>query len=108
MRTRHLFLVAAVSLGLVSAAAAQDNFPSRALRIVIPFTAGTGSDTIARAMAPHLSQALGVPVTVDNREGASGMIGTSYVAKAPADGYTILLAATNMVLTSFVTDPAAL
>ncbi len=105
MRTRHLFLVAAVSLGLVSAAAAQDNFPSRAIRIVIPFTAGTGSDTIARAMAPHLSQALGVPVTVDNREGASGMIGTQYVAKSPPDGYTVTLAATNMVTTSFVTEP---
>ena len=102
-----LATAAACAFGAVAPVQAQqDNYPSRPIRIVIPFVAGTGSDGVARAMLPSLSQTLGVPVTVDNREGASGMIGTAYVAKQPPDGYTILLAATNMVLTSFVTEPA--
>ncbi len=105
MRTIHI-LTFALCASAGAAVFAQDAFPSRPVRIVIPFVAGTGSDGVARAMTDSMSKSLGVPVTVDNREGASGMIGTQYVAKQPPDGYTILLAATNMVLTSFVTNPA--
>ncbi len=104
-RTLGTAILATAAAAAAAPAWAQDSFPSKPIRIVIPFVAGTGSDGVARSMTASLSQTLGVPVTVDNREGASGMIGTSYVAKAAPDGYTILLAATNMVLTSFVTDP---
>ncbi len=68
-------------------------FPSRAIRIVVPFAAGTGSDVVARAIGQKLAEQLGQPVVVENREGAGGLVGAQVVQKAPADGYTLMLAA---------------
>lgn len=68
-------------------ALAQD-FPSKPIRLVVPYTPGGGADRVARLLAQHLPPLLGQPVVVDNRGGASGAIGTDLVAKAPADGYT--------------------
>ncbi len=73
---------------------AQD-FPTRPIRMVAPFSAGGGADSVARLVAEKLSDALGKQVVVDNRPGASNIIGTDIVAKAPPDGHTLLLAINN-------------
>ncbi|MBL8377688.1 MAG: tripartite tricarboxylate transporter substrate binding protein [Burkholderiales bacterium] len=88
---RHAALVGALLACLVSAAVAQE-FPSRPLRLVVPWPAGGGPDIAARIVAEHLGQRLGRPVVVDNRAGATGRIGTEAVAKGEADGYTLALA----------------
>ncbi|SCV00295.1 Extra-cytoplasmic solute receptor protein [Cupriavidus necator] len=67
-----------------------DAYPSRPVKLVVPFTAGSASDTAARILVEEVRTAIGT-VVVDNRPGANGIIGSSYVAKAPADGYTLLL-----------------
>jgi len=91
-------------VGLVSAlvvvAAQAQTWPAQQLRIVVPFTPGTGMDTIARAVAPRLSERLGQPVIVQNMAGASGNIGADMVAKATADGYTVLMGANTMLMAS--------
>ena len=90
--------------GLVSAlvvvAAHAQTWPAQQLRIVVPFTPGTGMDTIARAVAPRLSERIGQPVIVQNLAGASGNIGADMVAKANADGYTVLMGANTMLMAS--------
>jgi tripartite-type tricarboxylate transporter receptor subunit TctC len=80
-------------LALVSPASAQ-TYPVKPIRLVVPYPPGGGTDTLARPLALKLGAELGQPVIVDNRGGASGNIGMEYVARAPADGYTILLALT--------------
>lgn len=76
-------------------AMAQDAFPSRPVRIVVPFPAGGVVDVVARAVGQQLSEKWGQPVIVDNRAGAGGSIGTDVVAKAPPDGYTMLMVGTG-------------
>jgi tripartite-type tricarboxylate transporter receptor subunit TctC len=82
-------IVAAASL--CSAAALAQPYPNKPIRAVVPFAAGSATDQIGRAFAEKMSQTLGQPVVVDNKPGASGMLGADIVAKAPADGYTILI-----------------
>ncbi|HJU23985.1 MAG TPA: tripartite tricarboxylate transporter substrate binding protein [Casimicrobiaceae bacterium] len=72
-------------------AIAQDDYPSRPIRLVVPFPAGGTTDILARAVAQRLSQTWGQQVIVDNRPGAGGNIGSDLVAKAPPDGYTLLM-----------------
>src|SRR5262245_9419722 len=79
--------------GLPLAARAQDGRP---ITIVVPFTPGTTPDVLARTIGPKLTQRLGLPVVVDNRVGASGNIGTSYVANAAPDGHTLLMTASTI------------
>ena len=71
------------------------------MRIVIPFAAGGPNDLIARPLADRMAQALGQPFVIENKAGANGIIGTGFVAKAPPDGYTIL-----MTTGSFTANPA--
>ncbi|VTU37411.1 Argininosuccinate lyase [Variovorax sp. PBS-H4] len=87
------FLAAAFCAALVvtGAQAQRADYPNRPVRMVVPYAPGGGTDTAARIVALKLSQTLGQPVVVDNRPGAAGMLGTDVVAKAPGDGYTILL-----------------
>ena len=68
-----------------------DNFPSKSIRLIVPYPPGGGSDTFARVIAPKLSDAFGQQLIVDNRPGAATIIGAEFVAKSPADGYTLLL-----------------
>lgn len=75
-------------------------WPSQTIKIVVPFTPGTGMDTIARTVAPHLSERLGQPVVVTNVPGASGNIGADQVAKSNPDGYTVLMGANTMLIAS--------
>jgi tripartite-type tricarboxylate transporter receptor subunit TctC len=78
-------------LAATLAAQAQSNYPNRSIRAVVPFAAGSATDQIGRAFAEKMSQALGQQVLIDNKPGASGMLGADAVAKAQADGYTILI-----------------
>ena len=66
------------------------NWPSKAVRIIVPYTAGGGTDAVARGLANQLSEAWGQPVVVENRPGGSTMIGADHVAKSAPDGYTML------------------
>nr|WP_216621467.1 tripartite tricarboxylate transporter substrate binding protein [Cupriavidus necator] len=72
-------------------ALAADAFPSRPLRLVVPFAAGSGTDAVARLTAKYLGESLQQPVVVDNKPGANGTIAAEFVAKAPADGYTLFM-----------------
>ena len=76
---------------------AADKFPSQAITIVVPFPAGGSTDFVARAMAQSLSDQWKVPVLVENRVGAGGNIGADFVARAPANGYTLLMGAVSTV-----------
>ncbi|WP_431282994.1 Bug family tripartite tricarboxylate transporter substrate binding protein [Humitalea sp. 24SJ18S-53] len=90
MNRRHALALAGASL-LAAPALAQDGFPNRPLRYVVPFPPGGTSDIVGRLMAQALSDGLGVPVVVDNRAGAGGTIGTAFVAQSAPDGYTVML-----------------
>jgi tripartite-type tricarboxylate transporter receptor subunit TctC len=81
----------AATLTLASPAGAQERWPQRQVTIVVPFAAGGSADLLARILQQHMQPTFGVPFVVENRPGAGGSIGTGYVAKAPNDGYTLLL-----------------
>jgi len=76
---------------LCSAVFAQANYPAKAVRVVVPFPAGGSNDLVARVVSQELSKMMGQQFVVDNRGGASGVIGAEMVAKAPADGYTLMV-----------------
>lgn len=103
MRRRHaLGLVAAALLPpAVRAAESAQQYPSRQIRLISPYGAGGGNDTIARLLARGLGNAFGQSVIVDNRPGANTIIGNEMVAKAPPDGYTLILNGNG-----FVTNPS--
>lgn len=92
-----------LSTGLLMAfafASQAQTWPGQTIKIIVPFTPGTGMDTIARAVSPKLSERLGQPVIVQNTPGASGNIGADAVAKAAPDGYTVLMGANTMLIAS--------
>ena len=90
---RRVFVQSAVALGLAAVAPAlraQSAFPSKPIKFVVPFAAGGGGDVVARMLAQRLSERINNPVIVENRTGAGGNIGSDFVLKSPADGYTLL------------------
>lgn len=91
-------IACAVLLSSTAGALAQ-NYPSATIRMVVPFPAGGGVDSMGRIVAQKLSEALGRQVVVDNRGGANGMVGSELVARAPKDGYTLLMNGANFVTT---------
>ena len=106
--TLRLLLATAAILGAIAmtcAASAQD-YPARPVQLIVPFSAGGAVDAVGRLMAQKLSDRLGKPVVVDNRPGASGNIGAQAVARAPADGYTLLMAAVTNYAINAPLQPA--
>jgi len=87
-------------LAIAIALAGAQSYPDQIVKIVVPFSPGTGMDTIARAVSPRLMERLGQAVVVENKPGASGNIGADAVAKARPDGYTVLMGANTMLIAS--------
>ena len=96
MRLKALLTFLALVPGLVLAQA----FPSRQITIVVPYPPGSTSDLLPRALAPLMSQSMGVPVVVENRPGAAGNVGAAYVAKGETSGHTLLSAPTPVLSTN--------
>ena len=95
-RRRFLKLAAgAAALPAVSRIARAQTYPTRSVRIVVGFPPGSASDIVARLMGQWLSEHLGQPFVIENRPGAGGNIATEAAARAPADGYTLLLVGSN-------------
>ena len=88
MRQLRVFVLAAFALGFASAAPAQ-SYPTKPIKIVIPFPPGNTMDIMTRLIGPKMTERLGQPIVVENRPGASGMLGLDFVAKATPDGYTL-------------------
>jgi tripartite-type tricarboxylate transporter receptor subunit TctC len=95
----HRIVLAACVACLHGTAFAQ-SYPNQTIRLVVPYTPGTGMDMIARTVGPKLSERLGQPVIVDNKPGASGNIGADAVAKSAPDGYTLMVTANTMLIAS--------
>lgn len=90
-----LKLVACACAGFPLIHASAESWPSKPVTLVVPWPPGGGTDVIARTVATKLQERLGQPIVIDNRPGASGIIGTEFVARAPADGHTLVLGVTN-------------
>jgi len=90
MRRVAAALVASVCLLVASATSAQSAFPSKPIHVIVPSPPGGPPDLIIRMLAPKLGEGLGQPIVVENRAGAGGIVGTAYLARQPADGYTWL------------------
>ncbi len=87
---KNIALLLGLFAGIFLSAQAQ-NYPNKAIKLIVPFAPGGGNDTVARSIAQQLSLTLGQPVIVDNKAGAGGIIGADIAAKAPSDGYTLFL-----------------
>jgi tripartite-type tricarboxylate transporter receptor subunit TctC len=98
---RYILLVALAAVMSITGAQAQ-TYPSKTVTLVVPIAAGGAVDTAARIFAEKLQEKLQQPFVVENRTGAGAMIGTGYVAKAPPDGYTLLLMESSVVLSKWL------
>jgi tripartite-type tricarboxylate transporter receptor subunit TctC len=87
----------AVALTVATSALAQ-TYPTKPIRVIVPFPPGGGTDIVARTVTPKMAEILGQPFIIENRAGAGGNIGTEVVAKAPADGYTLLVASASTAI----------
>ncbi len=97
-------LAVSTACALGSAAAAERTYPIRTVKIIVPASAGTGADIVARNLAQRLAETWGQPVIIEKRDGASGTIGAAVVAKAPPDGYTLVMAFLNHVISPALYD----
>jgi tripartite-type tricarboxylate transporter receptor subunit TctC len=102
--TLSLLVAAAAMLVNPSGAVAQETFPNKPIRMVLPFPPGGVTDLLARALAEKLGPRLGQPVIVDNKAGAGTVLASEIVARAPADGYTLLLAASSLGTAPLIYD----
>jgi tripartite-type tricarboxylate transporter receptor subunit TctC len=95
-----MFRIASLALSVCALAlpASAADYPDHAIKMIVPFAAGGGTDVLARIIAQNLNSKLGQPVVVENQPGASGGIGTRAVMKAPPDGYTLLMASTGALM----------
>ena len=102
---RLLFLIAAICL---SASALAQNYPDRAVRVIVPFSPGGVTDIIARTAAAKLAEVWSQPVVVENRPGAGGSVGAALVAKAPADGYMLLVHSSGYAINAAINPLTAI
>jgi tripartite-type tricarboxylate transporter receptor subunit TctC len=86
---KRIFLVCALLIPLHAALAADAPYPTRPIRLIVPFVAGGGTDLLARLLSPKLSETLGQQIVIDNRGGAGSILGSQLLSKSPPDGYTI-------------------
>jgi len=98
-----LFIAAVAALSLVGQPAAADGFPSKPVRIIVPYTPGSPNDVKARLLAQHLQAKLGQAAVIDNKPGGGTTIGSKVAAAAPADGYTLLFASSALVIEPIMT-----
>jgi tripartite-type tricarboxylate transporter receptor subunit TctC len=97
-RWKFITLLAGGAMIFSAAAGAAENFPTRSIRLVVPYPAGGGTDIVGRILGQKLHETLGQPVVIDNRSGAGGTLGTALAAKSAPDGYTLLLVPTSHVI----------
>ncbi len=105
MKRRTLLMAGGLATA-VPALAQTAPWPSRAVRIIVPFPPGAGTDLLARAYAQRLSETWGQPVVIENRAGAAGIIGTEAAFRAPKDGYTVLMANSSVLAIGPAINPA--
>jgi tripartite-type tricarboxylate transporter receptor subunit TctC len=100
---KHAFrLIAVLAATLVATGAAAQNWPTKPVKIIVPFTAGSATDILARTFGQKLSDMWGQPVIVENHPGAGGTIGAGIVAKAPPDGYTLLVHSAGIAVNPWI------
>jgi tripartite-type tricarboxylate transporter receptor subunit TctC len=100
---RRTFIAAGASLGLASRTVLAQDYPTKPVRVVVPYPAGGGTDLVARLIGPRLAERWKQTVIVDNKGGASGILGSEIVAKAPPDGYTLLIMTSAHSINPFTT-----
>src|SRR5215831_9520576 len=100
---RFACVVAVAGLALIGKDTAADGFPVKPVRIIVPYTAGSPNDVMARLLAQQLQGQLGQPVVIDNKSGGGTTIGSKIAAVAPADGYTLLFASSALVIEPILT-----
>ncbi len=104
MNMLRAVLAAAAALACLGAThALGQNYPSKVVRIIVPFTPGGGNDVYARAIAPKLQERFGQPVIVENKPGAAGNIGADFVARSAPDGHTLLVAQNGLAMAPWIT-----
>src|SRR6476661_342796 len=108
LQSRRLPVLTALACAMLGATAPalSQQYPSKVVRVIVPFAPGGGSDITARAFSTKLSEYLGQQFVVDNRGGAGGLIGMELTAKAPPDGYTIMMMSGSFSATSAMQKPA--
>ncbi len=97
-------VIGLIGLFLTSLAHAQTPYPERPIKLIVPFPAGGSIDTIARLLAEEMQTDLKVPIIVDNKPGATGLIGTQSVVRAPADGYSVLMTTSAITIAPWLTQ----
>ena len=98
MNRRHLICAALLVASAAAAPAQTLDWPKQPIKVIVPFTSGSGTDIVARAVAERLAIALGQPVVIDNKPGAGGTIAANQVAKSAPDGYTLLVHSSGHVV----------
>jgi tripartite-type tricarboxylate transporter receptor subunit TctC len=98
MKRLAAIVLSGIALSTLAAGAPAQQYPSRPIRFIVPFPPGGGNDVVGRIIALKLNEALGQPVVVDNRGGGGGTIGIAVAAKAPADGYTMVISNLSMAM----------
>lgn len=94
--------VSMMSIGTSAPAIAQTAYPAKPITLVVPFSPGGGNDILARLIAPKMSQQLGQSVVIENKPGAGGNLGADFVAHAPADGYTLVIASSQVTMNPYL------
>src|SRR6516164_7289404 len=97
-RREFITLLGGAAIVLPAAGNAAGVFPTRPIRLIVPYPAGGGTDIVGRVLGQKLHESMGQPIVIDNRAGAGGTIGTAVVAKSAPDGYTLLLVPTSHVI----------